>query len=85
VFATRIVSFSLHGAIAECNNKRIVTLGRYCVTAKQKPIPIFVRLPRQVKTWIAREAKRNGASQNSEIIRCIRARMDANEQKAGNS
>jgi hypothetical protein len=36
---------------------------------------VLVRLPRELKAWIEREAARNGASQNSEIIRAIRTRM----------
>jgi hypothetical protein len=38
---------------------------------------VLVRMPRDMKAWIEREAERNGASQNSEIVRAIRARMDA--------
>ena len=37
---------------------------------------VLVRLPRAMKLWIEREATRNRASQNSEIVRSIRARMD---------
>lgn len=37
---------------------------------------VLVRMPRDMKAWIEREAERNGASQNSEIVRAIRARMD---------
>jgi hypothetical protein len=37
---------------------------------------VLVRMPREMKAWIEREAQRNGASQNSEIVRAIRARMD---------
>ena len=44
--------------------------------------PILVRLPVEMKIWLEIEAARNGASQNSEIVRTIRARMDG-EQKAG--
>jgi hypothetical protein len=44
--------------------------------------PILVRLPVDIKIWLEIQACRNGASQNSEIVRCIRARMDG-EQKAG--
>jgi hypothetical protein len=44
---------------------------------------VLVRLPRDVKAWIEREAERNGASQNSEIIRAIRVRMD--EQREANA
>lgn len=38
---------------------------------------VLVRLPVDVKTWVENEARRTLASQNSEIVRCIRARMDA--------
>lgn len=41
---------------------------------------LMVRLPRDVKAWLLQEAARNGASQNSEIIRSIRARMDSRQQ-----
>lgn len=37
---------------------------------------LLVRLPRDVKAWLQREAARNCASLNSEIIRSIRARME---------
>ena len=37
---------------------------------------LLVRLPRDVKTWLESEATFNGASQNSEIIRSLRARME---------
>ena len=37
--------------------------------------PMQLRLPLDVKSWIAAEAAKNGASQNSEIIRAIRAAM----------
>jgi len=40
---------------------------------------VLVRLPREIKSWIEREAERNCASQNSEIIRALRARMDAQQ------
>lgn len=36
----------------------------------------MLRLPPDLKRWVDAEAKRNGASQNSEVIRCIRDRMD---------
>lgn len=48
----------------------------------QTTAPILVRLPIAMKIWLEIEAARNRSSQNSEIIRTIRARMDA-EQKAG--
>jgi Arc-like DNA binding domain len=34
-----------------------------------------IRLPKDVKRWVEKEARRTGASQNSEIVRCIRGRM----------
>jgi hypothetical protein len=38
---------------------------------------LLLRLPKDVKSWIEREASYNGSSQNSEIIRSIRCRMDS--------
>jgi hypothetical protein len=43
----------------------------------------LVRLPRDVKDFIRREAARNCGSQNSEIVRSIRGRMDEQQRKAG--
>ncbi|WP_394042990.1 Arc family DNA-binding protein [Roseixanthobacter liquoris] len=37
---------------------------------------MIIRLPADMKCWVQAEAKRNGASLNSEIVRCIRERMD---------
>lgn len=37
---------------------------------------IKLRVPPEMREWIERQAGRNGASLNSEIIRCIRERMD---------
>lgn len=37
---------------------------------------LVVRLPGDIKSFIANEASRNANSQNSEIIRCIREKMD---------
>jgi len=44
--------------------------------------PILVRLPVEMKIWLEMEAARNRASQNSEIVRTLRARMDR-EPKEG--
>lgn len=38
--------------------------------------PIQVRLPADVKAWIEEQAARNSASQNSEIVRAVRAAME---------
>lgn len=37
---------------------------------------LMVRLPDEIKSFVEAEAARNGNSQNSEIIRCIREKMD---------
>jgi len=37
--------------------------------------PMQLRLPPDLKVWLKAEADRNGASQNSEVIRAIRAAM----------
>lgn len=42
---------------------------------------LMVRLPDEVKAFVEKEAARNGNSQNSEIIRCIREKMDRAEMK----
>jgi hypothetical protein len=51
------------------------------MTHKEKTTTLLVRLPQDVKTWIEQESARNLASQNSEIIRSIRARMEAEQPK----
>lgn len=43
---------------------------------------INIRLPKEIKAFIAAQAERNGSSQNSEIIRCIRDRMDRETKTA---
>lgn len=42
--------------------------------------PMQLRLPADLKAWIAEQADRNGASQNAEIVRTIRERMDRETQ-----
>lgn len=44
--------------------------------------PMQLRLPVDLKRWIAEEAKKNGSSQNSEVIRAIRAAMTRTETAA---
>ena len=41
----------------------------------------WLLLRQDVKAWLEKEAARTLASQNSEIVRCIRARMDADQPK----
>jgi len=43
---------------------------------KENTETVFVRLPPDLKLWIVKQARKNGSSQNSEIIRAIRDRMD---------
>lgn len=60
------------------------------------PTHITLRLPQDAKAFISGQAARNSSSQNSEIVRCIRDRMekmattgsefgDHNPAEAGNS
>jgi hypothetical protein len=42
--------------------------------------PVQLRLPKEMKDWIALQADANVSSQNSEIIRAIRERMDCVEE-----
>ena len=37
---------------------------------------ILVRVPEDVKAWLASEAVRNASSQTSEVVRAIRERME---------
>jgi hypothetical protein len=48
---------------------------------KQQSVRIPLRLPRDMKAWIEQEAERNFTSQNAEIVRSIRSRMES-EQRA---
>jgi deoxyribose-phosphate aldolase len=50
-----------------------------CEVVKMPKPAIVVRMPADVKAWIEAQAQRNGASQNSEIVRSIRARMDSEQ------
>jgi hypothetical protein len=51
------------------------------MVCKEETTAVLLRLPRDVKTWIEKEAARTLASQNSEILRCIPARMDTERPK----
>ncbi len=39
--------------------------------------PMQLRLPSDLKDWIKAQADKNGSSQNSEIIRALRAAKDS--------
>jgi hypothetical protein len=41
--------------------------------------PMQLRLPPDLKEWLHLESARNGSSQNSEVIRAIRERMERAE------
>ena len=41
--------------------------------------PFQLRLPDDLKAWIEEQARLNGASQNSEVIRALRERMERAE------
>lgn len=41
-----------------------------------------LRLPEEIKRWLVKQAERNGSSQNSEVVRAVRERM---ERVRGNS
>lgn len=43
------------------------------MTTDRKPMQL--RLPPDLKAWLKAEAEKNGASQNSEVIRALRAAM----------
>ena len=44
---------------------------------------MVVRMPKDVKSWIEKEAARTGTSQNSEVVRCLRDRMEAERRATG--
>ena len=44
--------------------------------------PMQLRLPPDLKAWLESEASKNGASQNSEVIRALRAAMERAEPAA---
>lgn len=45
--------------------------------APSRDLPrLMIRLPIDVKKWLATQARRNASSQTSEIVRSLRERMD---------
>lgn len=40
---------------------------------------LALRVPADVKAWLAAQAEKNGSSQNSEVIRAVRERMERAE------
>ena len=49
---------------------------------KHQAAHVLVRLPPTLKAWIVEEATRNCASYNSEVVRCIRERMEREQAMA---
>lgn len=43
-------------------------------------LPMQLRMPEDLKRWLAKEAEMNGSSQNSEVIRAVRERMERVEE-----
>jgi hypothetical protein len=48
---------------------------------KEDTTKVLIRLPLDVNAWVSKEAARTLSSRNSEIIRTLRDRMDAEESK----
>jgi hypothetical protein len=48
---------------------------------QDQPVKVLVRVPQDLKSWIEREAERNLSSQNSEIVRSLRYRMESESEK----
>lgn len=46
-----------------------------------QPSPFGLRMPQDVKDWVAQHSERNSSSQNSEIIRALRGAMDAESRE----
>ena len=44
--------------------------------------PVQLRLPAELKDWITAQAALNGSSQNCEIVRAVRERMEKTEANA---
>jgi hypothetical protein len=44
-------------------------------------VRIPLRLPPDMKSWLEQEAERNFTSQNAEIVRAIRSRMESENQR----
>jgi hypothetical protein len=48
---------------------------------RQKTVNMLLRVPVDVKTWLEQQASRTLSSQNSEVIRSIRARMESEQRE----
>jgi hypothetical protein len=48
---------------------------------KQQAVKVLIRMPKDMKAWLEQQAERNWTSQNGEVIKAIRSRMES-EQRA---
>ncbi len=46
------------------------------------PVVMIVRMPRDLKGWLSKEAERNGSNRNAEVIRSVRMRADTEKARA---
>ena len=46
------------------------------MNTKENTEKIMVRLPPDAKLWLTKQARKNASSQNSEIVRAVRERME---------
>jgi hypothetical protein len=51
------------------------------MTLKNEAAKMLLRLPHELKNWIAQRAQDNWTSQNAEVIRALRSQMES-EQSA---
>ena len=51
------------------------------ISKTEKVMMVPLRLPLDMRAWLEKQAARSLASMNNEILRCIRARMDAAETR----
>jgi hypothetical protein len=59
-----------------------IVVGGEKMSDPDKPFEMVVRIPADVKEWLRDEAKRNLSSQASEVVRSLRARMQAEQRAA---
>ena len=52
---------------------------RSAMTLKNEAPKILLRLPHELKNWIEQKAQENWTSQNAEVIRAIRSRMESEQ------
>lgn len=53
------------------------------IMKSERKVPIQLRLPPELKQFIEADAEKNASSQNSEVVRCVRERMERLEKEKG--